>query len=112
MFVLGIRQIRPTQHTIQLHLLTCNSYYSFYFIFLRCRLTGVLATACGDDGVRVFKEDAASDPDQLVFYVSAHVPKAHSQDINCVAWNPKEVGLLATCSDNGEIAIWNYQSDA
>ncbi|MCI4380960.1 hypothetical protein PGIGA_G00246020 [Pangasianodon gigas] len=77
-----------------------------------CRLTGALATACGDDGIHVFKEEAASDPEQPVFYVSAHVPKAHSQDVNCVAWNPKEAGVLATCSDNGEIAIWNYQSDA
>lgn len=81
-------------------------------MLLRCRLTGALATACGDDGVRVFKEEAASDPEQPLFYVSAHVPKAHSQDVNCVAWNPKEKGLLATCSDDGEIAIWNYQSDA
>ncbi|KAK1801337.1 hypothetical protein P4O66_023025 [Electrophorus voltai] len=77
-----------------------------------CHLTGALATACGDDGVRVFKEDAAADPRHPAFYLSAHVPKAHNQDVNCVAWHPKEAGLLATCSDNGEIAIWNYQSDA
>ncbi|TTL41554.1 putative cytosolic iron-sulfur protein assembly protein ciao1 [Bagarius yarrelli] len=77
-----------------------------------CHLTGALATACGDDGVRVFREEAASEAEQPVFNVSAHVSKAHSQDVNCVAWNPKEAGLLATCSDDGEIAIWNYHSDA
>ncbi|XP_066500618.1 probable cytosolic iron-sulfur protein assembly protein ciao1 [Hoplias malabaricus] len=76
------------------------------------RLTGALATACGDDGVRIFKEDVTADPEQPVFYLSAHVPKAHSQDVNCVAWHPQEAGLLATCSDNGEIAIWKYQSEA
>ncbi|XP_059921429.1 probable cytosolic iron-sulfur protein assembly protein ciao1 [Gadus macrocephalus] len=74
-----------------------------------CRLTGALVTACGDDGVRVFKEDSTADPEQPVFSLAAHVSKAHSQDVNCVAWNPKEAGVLATCSDNGEIAIWKYQ---
>lgn len=82
------------------------------FDMLRCRLTGALATACGDDGVRVFREDLTADPEQPVFFMSAHVPKAHSQDINCVSWNPKEAGLLATCSDNGEFAIWKYSSDS
>uniref|UniRef100_W5KFI7 Probable cytosolic iron-sulfur protein assembly protein CIAO1 n=1 Tax=Astyanax mexicanus TaxID=7994 RepID=W5KFI7_ASTMX len=75
------------------------------------RLTGALATACGDDGIRVFKEDPAADPEQPVFNLTAHVPKAHSQDVNCVAWHPQEVGVMATCSDNGEIAIWKYESE-
>lgn len=80
-------------------------------LILRCRLTGALATACGDDGVRVFKEDPTADPEQPIFFLTAHVPKAHNQDVNCVSWNPKEAGLLATCSDNGEFAIWKYNSD-
>ncbi|TNN86423.1 putative cytosolic iron-sulfur protein assembly protein ciao1 [Liparis tanakae] len=73
-----------------------------------CRLTGALATACGDDSVRVFKEDETADPEQPVFSLSAQV-KAHTQDVNCVAWNPKEAGLLAACSDDGEITIWRFQ---
>lgn len=77
----------------------------------RCHLTGVLVTACGDDAVRVFKEDATSVPDQPVFSLVAQVTKAHSQDVNCVTWNPKEAGLLATCSDDGEIAIWQFQQE-
>lgn len=76
-----------------------------------CRLTGALVTACGDDGVRVFKEEEGSDPENPVFFMSAHVPKAHGQDVNCVAWNPTEAGTLATCSDDGEIAIWKYHTD-
>lgn len=82
-----------------------------YFILLRCRLTGALATACGDDAVRVFKEDESGDPDQPVFSLAAQVTKAHSQDVNCVAWSPKEAGLLASCSDNGEIAIWRFHEE-
>lgn len=77
----------------------------------RCRLTGALATACGDDAVRVFKEDEAADPDQPVFSLAAHVAKAHNQDVNCVAWNPKEPGVLASCSDDGDIAIWRFQEE-
>lgn len=75
----------------------------------RCHLTGALATACGDDAIRVFEESASSTPQQPTFSLTAHVPRAHSQDVNCVAWNPKEPGLLASCSDDGEIAFWKYQ---
>ncbi|XP_056628970.1 probable cytosolic iron-sulfur protein assembly protein ciao1 [Triplophysa dalaica] len=77
-----------------------------------CGLTRALATACGDDGVRVFEEDLTADPEQPVFLLSAQMLKAHSQDVNCVAWNPKKPGLLATCSDDGELAIWKYSADA
>ncbi|KAG9328848.1 hypothetical protein JZ751_001146 [Albula glossodonta] len=76
-----------------------------------CQQTGALATACGDDGVRVFKEDTNSGPHQTIFSLSVHMPKAHSQDVNCVSWNPKEAGVLASCSDDGTIVIWRYQSD-
>jgi len=61
--------------------------------------------------VRVFKEDLAGDSEEPVFSLVAHVSKAHTQDVNCVAWNPKEAGLLASCSDNGEIALWQYQEE-
>lgn len=77
----------------------------------RCRLTGALVTACGDDAVRVFKEEETADPDQPVFSLAAQVTKAHSQDVNCVSWNPKQEGLLASCSDDGEIAIWRFQEE-
>lgn len=74
-----------------------------------CQLTGALATACGDDAIRVFEEDPSSDPQQPTFSLTAHLRQAHSQDVNCVAWNPKERGLLASCSDDGEVAFWKYQ---
>lgn len=82
-----------------------------FISLFRCRQTGAMATACGDDAVRVFKEDETADPDQPVFSLAAQVAKAHSQDVNCVAWNPKEVGLLASCSDDGDIAIWRFQEE-
>ncbi|XP_057636245.1 probable cytosolic iron-sulfur protein assembly protein CIAO1 [Chionomys nivalis] len=77
-----------------------------------CQLTGALATACGDDAIRVFEEDPGSDPQQPTFSLTAHMRQAHSQDVNCVAWNPKEPGLLASCSDDGEVAFWEYHQPA
>ncbi|XP_064031567.1 probable cytosolic iron-sulfur protein assembly protein CIAO1 [Pogoniulus pusillus] len=74
-----------------------------------CHLTGALATACGDDAIRVFEEAPSCAPQQPTFSLAAHVPRAHSQDVNCVAWHPKEPGLLASCSDDGDIAFWKYQ---
>ncbi|XP_019363886.1 PREDICTED: probable cytosolic iron-sulfur protein assembly protein CIAO1 isoform X1 [Gavialis gangeticus] len=74
-----------------------------------CRLTGALATACGDDAIRVFEEEPLAEPQQPTFALTAHVPRAHAQDVNCVAWNPAEPGLLASCSDDGEVAFWRYQ---
>uniref|UniRef100_A0A8C5MGW2 Probable cytosolic iron-sulfur protein assembly protein CIAO1 n=1 Tax=Leptobrachium leishanense TaxID=445787 RepID=A0A8C5MGW2_9ANUR len=72
-------------------------------------LSNALATACGDDAIRVFEEDAGSDPMQPTISLTAHMPRAHTQDVNCVAWHPKEAGLLASCSDDGEMAFWQYQ---
>lgn len=72
----------------------------------RCHLTGALATACGDDAIRVFEEGTGQEPS---FSLAAHVPRAHAQDVNCVAWSPVEPGLLASCGDDGDIAFWRYQ---
>lgn len=89
-----------------IHSKEANSVVPF---FCRCHLTGALATACGDDAIRVFEEEPLSDPQQPTFTLTAHMARAHSQDVNCVAWNPKEPGLLASCSDDGEMAFWKYQ---
>ncbi|XP_053822481.1 probable cytosolic iron-sulfur protein assembly protein CIAO1 [Vidua chalybeata] len=75
-----------------------------------CHLTGAVATACGDDAVRVFEEVAPASPGSPVtFGLAAHVPRAHAQDANGVAWHPREPGLLASCGDDGDVAFWRYQ---
>lgn len=69
-----------------------------------------MATACGDDAVRVFEEVAPVAPGcPVTFSLAAHVPRAHAQDANGVAWHPREPGLLASCGDDGDIAFWHYQ---
>lgn len=73
-----------------------------------CPITGLIATGCGDDAIRIFKEDDGSDPNAPTFSLICSVEKAHNQDVNCVAWNPVVKGMLASCSDDGEIKIWNF----
>ncbi|RMB91044.1 hypothetical protein DUI87_32642 [Hirundo rustica rustica] len=51
----------------------------------------------------------ASPLSPVTFALCAHVPRAHAQDVNGVAWHPREPGLLATCGDDGDIALWRYQ---
>lgn len=73
-----------------------------------CHSTGLLATACGDDIVRVFKEDENSDPNAPSFSLVNSAERSHNQDVNCVTWNPTNHGLLASCSDDGDIKLWKY----
>ncbi|KAJ8306843.1 hypothetical protein KUTeg_014927 [Tegillarca granosa] len=73
-----------------------------------CHLSGLLVTASGDDAIRVFKESECSNKNQPSFSLMCNIHKAHSRDVNSVTWNPKISGLLASCSDDGEIKIWNY----
>lgn len=68
-------------------------------------IDGSLVTACGDDCIRVFKENEPSDRNQPSFCLVTTARKAHSQDVNSVAWNPKVQGLLASCSDDGHVKL-------
>jgi len=37
--------------------------------------------------------------------------QAHQTDINCVRWHPQHKSRFASCSDDGEIKIWHFQSE-
>lgn len=39
------------------------------------------------------------------------VPRAHTGDVNRVAWNPINSNLLATCGDDGLVRIWRYDKE-
>ncbi|XP_055841483.1 probable cytosolic iron-sulfur protein assembly protein Ciao1 [Episyrphus balteatus] len=73
-----------------------------------CHQTGLIATACGDDSIRIFKEDEGSSKNEPTFSLVTSVDKAHLQDVNCVKWNPSVAGQLLSCSDDGNIKIWNF----
>lgn len=70
--------------------------------------TDLIATACGDDTVRIFKEDDCSDDNAPTFSQIVCVDRAHSQDVNCVSWNPSLPEILASASDDGEIKLWKF----
>nr|CAH7769478.1 unnamed protein product [Callosobruchus chinensis] len=74
-----------------------------------CPLTNLIATACGDDAIRIFKEDGTSDCNAPTFSMICTLEKAHTQDVNCVTWNPVVPGILASCSHDGEIKIYTYR---
>ena len=81
------------------------------FFYDRCHLSGLLATACGDDSIRIFKEDpSSSDPNQPSFELYESIASAHSEDVNSVCWNPKVEGLLASCSDDGKVNLWMVEN--
>ncbi|XP_042887753.1 probable cytosolic iron-sulfur protein assembly protein CIAO1 [Penaeus japonicus] len=73
-----------------------------------CPLTGAIATCSGDDTIRIFKEQPNSDKNAPVFDLILTVPQAHSEDVNSVEWNPTVLGLLASCSDDGSVKLWDF----
>ncbi|XP_020706505.1 probable cytosolic iron-sulfur protein assembly protein Ciao1 isoform X2 [Athalia rosae] len=73
-----------------------------------CKTTGLIATACGDDIIRIFREDSTSDPNQPSFSMVCAMDDAHTQDVNSVQWNPVNHGQLVSASDDGLVKIWFY----
>lgn len=69
---------------------------------------GLIATACGDDMIRIFKETDTIDKNQPNFEQILAVHRAHTQDVNTIAWCPHSAGLLLSTSDDGETKIWKF----
>jgi cytosolic iron-sulfur protein assembly protein CIAO1 len=73
-----------------------------------CKMSGLLATACGDNIIRIFKECDNSNANEPTFELVHTETYAHSQDVNTIVWNPVKQGLLVSTSDDGEAKIWNF----
>ncbi|XP_043683679.1 probable cytosolic iron-sulfur protein assembly protein Ciao1 isoform X1 [Vespula pensylvanica] len=73
-----------------------------------CKITGLIVTACGDDIIRIFKEESDSDIHEPTFSMICSINNAHTQDVNSAQWNPAIVGQLASASDDGLVKIWFY----
>lgn len=83
------------------------SYVSLHFFIL----SGLIATACGDDMLRIFRESADSTADQPQFELVVAEHRAHAQDVNTCRWHPTQSGLLLSTSDDGEAKVWQYVDD-
>lgn len=86
--------------------LTLSGYHTRPIYDVRwCRLTGLIASAGGDDCIQIFAEDTScTDSDQPSFIAAA---RAETFEVNCLSWNPCVRGLLASCSDDGSVKLWN-----
>ncbi|XP_074106005.1 putative cytosolic iron-sulfur protein assembly protein Ciao1 isoform X1 [Cotesia typhae] len=73
-----------------------------------CKKTGLIVTACGDDTIRIFREESDSDINQPTFNLVCSHETAHTQDVNSVQWNPMVAGQLASAGDDGKVKIWFY----
>ena len=70
----------------------------------------MIATASGDNSIRIFREETSAQADAPIsFSLVASNTNAHLQDVNRLSFNPKDAGLLASCSDDGLIKLWRIE---
>ena len=73
--------------------------------------TGIIVTGSGDNSMSLNQiGDASIDGDGIILTIG-RCEQAHSNDINCVRWNPafQYQNILASCGDDGVIKIWIYK---
>lgn len=70
----------------------------------------MIATAGGDDMIRVFKESAESKPDEPNFDLILSLT-AHNEDVNTVEWCPTNPALLISTSDDGDVKLWKFTEE-
>nr|CAB3230984.1 probable cytosolic iron-sulfur protein assembly protein CIAO1 homolog [Phallusia mammillata] len=77
-----------------------------------CHESDMIAAACGDNSISIFREDLSSgDTTQPVYEMVCKQHHAHDQDVNAVHWNPQQTGLLASCSDDTTIKLWKISGE-
>ena len=78
------------------------------------KLNNLIATGGSDNKINLFRENTSSNlMDESKSLLSiVHVENdAHTQDCNCVEWHPTQSNILASCSDDGTIKIWQVNLD-
>jgi len=65
-----------------------------------------IVTGAGDDSICLWGMNNETSKFELLFKIT----KAHSNDVNCVSWNPKDPKLLASCGDDNIICIWKLEN--
>jgi WD40 repeat protein len=68
-------------------------------------LNNLIATGSADNSLQIFEENESNNEPK--FSLVYKEENAHSQDVNCVDWNPLRPNILASCSDDRTVKIWN-----
>ncbi|MCO5593973.1 hypothetical protein L7F22_047992 [Adiantum nelumboides] len=99
------------------HLCTVSGYHNrTIFSVDWSKNMGFIATAAGDDCIRIFSEDSNDkttlDSGSPTYKMLLRKEKAHSTDVNCVRWHPQESSLLASAGDDSTVKVWrvNYKN--
>ncbi len=74
------------------------------------KVNNLIVTSSADNSIHIFKENENANlenGDQIVSLLCQY-RNAHEQDVNCVDWSPTVDGLLASCSDDGTIKLWQF----
>lgn len=67
-----------------------------------------MATGAADNMLRVFGQPSpAGAAGAGAWALVASVD--HGADVNCVAWNPKQPGLIATAADDWAVRLWRIE---
>jgi len=72
---------------------------------------GLIATGCGDDYIRIFKESQCSNETEKNLFELCCTSKGHEGDVNRIKWNPKVPDLLASIGDDGIVKLWQWIED-
>lgn len=102
------------------HLTTVSGFHSrTIFSTHWSKINGLIATGAADDCLRIFEVDdhelalkggrGVGDSQAAAVKMVAKKEKAHSTDINCVQWHPKDGGILATAGDDEVIRMWRVK---
>ena len=66
----------------------------------------LIATAAGDDYIRIFEQSEDAEDGSPVFTLSAEQAAAHTLDVNCVKWHPSLPDILCSAGDDGLAKVW------
>ena len=73
---------------------------------------GRIVSGGGDNCINVYREETTAggggSADAPKFTIEATQVEAHTGDVNCVKWHPRDGTCLVSCGDDGAVKLWKY----